>query len=211
VAAVLAHLERHAESWEGGRLHTLAAVLAYTGVRKMEALRLRVEDVDLVRGFVFVAPNGRPLKTPGSEAPVPCPAALLRILRDWIPRCGSEWLIPMKSRKGPWTNGTNGKRPTDLLRAAGLAAGVEGFTPLSLRHSLATHLAGFWGLKERQVQMVLRHTTSRTQRRYIHPDLANLAALVRGFEYGSDRPAPRGLRRKRRLGSSFAKRRRRCA
>lgn len=184
VGRVLDQLATAASSWEGGRLYALACVYAYTGVRKMEGLHLLVDDVDLERGIVFVFPNGRRLKTPGSEAPVPAPAALVAVLRAWIPRTGSDWLFPRRNRSGPWTGGTMGRRATDRLVEAGRAVGVEGFTPLSLRHSLATHLATHVGLTDRQVQLVLRHTNTRTQRRYVHPDLVGLESLVRGFSYG---------------------------
>jgi integrase len=188
VVKVLDYLKGRSQTWEGGRLYVLASIYAYTGIRKSEALMLRVEDVDLKRGFLFVLPNGQELKTEGSSAPVPCPRALVAILRGWIGRCGSEWLIPNKGRLKPWKGGRDGKRPTDRMVSAGEAVGVEGFTPLSLRHSLATHFASFWGLSDKQIQMILRHTTVLTQRIYIHPDLINLGELVRDFDFAATPP-----------------------
>jgi integrase len=197
ILQVLEHLREGSESWDGGRLYALGSLYCYTGVRKVEGLRLRVTDVDFAQNVVFVHPNGRPLKTPGSEAPVPLPKALARILRPWIDRCGSEWVFPRLDREGPWLDGSIGRRPTDRLKLAGQACGVEGFTPQSLRHSLATHLAGYWGLEPRQIQLILRHTTERTQEHYVHPDVANLAELVQGFDFhGEGRPrAARAARR----------------
>ena len=75
------------------------------------------------------------------------------------------------------------------LRAAGQACGVGGLTPHSLRHSLATHLAGWWGLSDRQVMMVLRHAPQTkafrpvATERYLHPDLVNLVGMVKGFDF----------------------------
>jgi integrase len=196
IARVLGTLRAGSDTWEGGRLFALAAILSYCGLRKTEALRLRVEDVDLGRGFLFVRPNGRELKTAASAAPVPCPAALVEVLRDWLPRCGSEWVVPNLNRRGPWTGGAHGRRAADRLRAAGEEAGVVAFTPHSLRHSLATHLAGHWRLGSKQIQMVLRHSNRWTQATYIHPDLVNLRAMVRGFDF-ADRPRRAPRRRKR--------------
>jgi integrase len=188
VARVLDHLRRGCASWEGHRLYAFASILAFAGLRRTEALILRVGDVDLDRGFVFVSPNGRRLKTPGSEAPVPMPGRLRTVLRYWIPRCGSEWLLPGKRRGGPWTGGPLGKRAGDRLRLAAEEVGVEGMTPHTLRHSLSTHLGVWWGLSRTQRKLILRHTTERTGDRYLHPDLEGLAELVRDFDYQATPP-----------------------
>jgi integrase len=197
IARVLGFLEGNRGSWEGGRLHALACTYAYTGLRLREALRLEVADLDLERGFVFVRP-GSDLKTEQSAAPVPCPRVLVEILAGWIPRAEARWVFPNVGRTGPWTGGTYGKRPTDRITAAGLAAGVPGFTPLSLRHSLATHYASYWGLSAKQIQQVLRHSTVFTQRHYVHIDLVNLEELVRYFDFDGDPPRRRIRSRRKR-------------
>jgi integrase len=210
IARVLESLEAASASWHGGRLWALGAVYAYAGLRLREGLRLKVGDVDLDRGFLFVRRNGEDLKTEKSAAPVPCPRALLEVLESWIPRTGSEWLVPKLSRSGPWLGGTYGKRPTDALVAAGKLVGVEGFTPLSLRHSLATHYASYWGLSEKQIQQILRHTSICTQRHYVHPDLINLGELVRDFGFNPPRPPrPKSTHRRHGPHRFFAGRKRR--
>lgn len=190
VSRLLEELSRRAHDWEGRRLEVLGNVLAYCGLRPGEAYRLRVEDVDLERGFVFVRPNGHRLKTKASEAPVPICEELAPLLADWIPRVGSEWLVPKLDRQGPWIHGKHGGRPGDRLASVALQLGIKGLTPRSLRHSLATHMLGYWGLTPSQVKLLLRHTTEQTQVYYVHPDLVNLRALVSGFSYrasaGSD-------------------------
>jgi integrase len=195
VARVLAWLRERSVPWEGHRLYALACLFAYTGLRKLEGLRLRAEEVDLAAGVVFVCRSkGRRLKTRSSAAPVPIPAALGEVLAGWLPRAGSDWVFPGKLRDRPWTEGRTGKRPTDRLKQAGEAAGVEGFTPASLRHTLATHLTGWWGLTRGQVRLVLRHTNETTQAHYVHPEMANLVGLVRGFGYGGDGTAQASMR-----------------
>jgi integrase len=192
LARVLAHLEARSSGWEGGRLYALAATLAYTGLRKLEALRLEVQDVDLARSILHVRRHGRRLKTRKSAAPVPMPAALAAILTAWLPRCGGLWVFPGAKQLGPWTGGTSGKTAGCRLKAAALEVGVTGFYPQSLRRSCATHLRGKHGLSPAQVQLVLRHSSQETQRLYLEDDLDNLAELVTGFEYAAPKPDPAG-------------------
>lgn len=205
IRRVLARLATDA-SWEGRRLYALATLVAYCGLRRDEALRLRPRDFDLRRGFVFVVAR-RPLKTAASAAPVPIPRAARPVLGRWLSLCGPEWAFPGVRRAGPWTGGSGPHRAVEALKAAASAAGVEGFTFQSLRHSLATHLGTHWGLGEIQVKRILRHTTVATQRHYVHPDLVNLGAAVRGFDFGpratSAKPAPR----RRPARPSFGRRR----
>jgi integrase len=179
LARVLAHLRARAFSWEGHRLYALASVFIYAGLRRTEALRLRSEDVDLSRRLIWVRSTlSRRLKTESSDAPVPMPAALVEILRDWLPCPGSEWVFPGAKKLGPWTGGAHGKRAGDQLVAHGEALGIEHLTPHSLRHSLSTHLATHWGLPPRAVQLILRHASETTQRLYIHRDVENLVPIV---------------------------------
>ena len=167
VARVLEHLGQAAGSWAGHRLHALAATVAYTGLRRDEALTLMVEDVNLADGLLSVSDRQR-RKTEASAAAVPIPPELGEILRGWLPRCGSEWLFPGVRRQGPWTGGTCGERACDRIRQAGREVGIEGFTLISLRHSFATHARRQWGLSALELADVLRHTSPVTQQWYVH-------------------------------------------
>ena len=198
VARVLGWLGDRSDTWPGGRLYAFGCLCAYAGLRRSEALHLRVADCDLVAGILSVRPHERPLKTLGSCAAVPLPGALAAVLTAWLPRCGCPWVVPCLRRSGPWTGGCCGKRAGDQLRMAGEACGVSGFTPHSLRHSLATHLAGHWGLSRGQIRLVLRHSSEAMQTVYVHRDLADLTAAVAGFRYDDpppvtepERPRPR--------------------
>lgn len=182
IARVLESLRLASHTWDGGRLHALACTYAYAALRLREALYLRVEDIDLELGVLRVTPRWRPLKTDQSASPVPIAPPLRTVLADWLPRCESPWVFPTLSRERPWTGGPPGRKPTHRLTAAGRAVGVEGFTPLSLRHSFATH-AEYWGLSELMVQRILRHSTTRTQRRYRHADLANMAEAATAIRF----------------------------
>ncbi len=169
VARVLEHLRSRSESWTGGRLHALTATVAYTGLRRDEALTLMVEDMDPAAGLITVTDRRR-LKTLASASPVPVPPELAAILKTWLPRCGSPWLFPGVRKKGPWTGGKYGERACDRIRQAGQEVGVAGFTPLSLRHTFATWARRRWGLSDLELRDVLRHISPRTQELYLHPD-----------------------------------------
>jgi integrase len=184
VADLLTAAEARADTWRGARAHAMVCLVAYTGLRKMEALTRAVADFDLETRIVRIRPRkGRRLKTSASAQPVPIPAALEDVLRTWLPRTGSEWAFPGTRGNVPWTSGYTGGRPLDALKAIGQEAGVPHVNFQMLRHSWATH-AEHWGLGELMVQRVLRHTTTRTQRHYRHADLINLAAAVRDISFG---------------------------
>ncbi len=72
--------------WRSRRLQALVATVAYTGLRKSEALFLQISDVHLEARFISLTDRGRAggrrFKTEGSEQPVPIPDALAPILAD---------------------------------------------------------------------------------------------------------------------------------
>ena len=185
--------------WRARRLQALVATVAYTGLRRDEALHLHAADVDLPGRMILLVERTKLLKTEMSSQPVPIPTALVPILESWmvhrldIPESSwslddCPWLFPGVTRKNAWEGGAPGCRPLDQLKAAGERAGVQGLTFQSLRHSWATH-AESWGMSDVMIQRVLRHTTTRTQLRYRHPDLDNMRSAVDGIDFGTP-PAP---------------------
>lgn len=186
VRRLLQALGEHAESWEGHRLWAVTAVVAYCGLRRDEALRLQVVDVDLVERVIRLRehdPLFGPLKTEGSAVPVGVPPELVEVLAGWLPRVGSPWLFPGKRGRGPWVGGAAGSRALDHLQRFARSIGVEGVTFQALRHSWATHAEGVWGLTEPMIQRMLRHATTRTQAHYRHADMANLRAIADRVRY----------------------------
>jgi integrase len=177
VARVLEYLRQRSESWKGHRLYALAATVAYTGLRRDEALTLQEEDVNLVMGLLTVSDRER-RKTEKSIAVVPIPPELSEILLSWLPRCQSEFLFPGIRNQGPWTGGACGERACDRVRQAGLEVGVPGFTLLSLRHTFATHARRAWGLSDIELATILRHSSPATQTWYVHED-PDPCAIVR--------------------------------
>lgn len=173
---------RGGDDWAGGRLHALACTVACTGLRRMEALHLRVDDVDPARGFLWVVARRR-LKTEGSAAAVPLTGQLAAVLAAWLPRCGGAWLFPGMRREGPWVGGSPGYRPIDRLRQAGAEVGIERLGFHSLRHTLATQLQ-LAGVPTWAIARVLRHSTPFMTEHYLHPSDRDVAELVRDFRYG---------------------------
>lgn len=184
VAELLSYLGclRGLGDWHDARIHALAATVAYTGLRKSEALRLQASDVRPSEAMLWVVPRHR-LKTIASGAPVPMAPELTSVLADWIPRSASTWVFPGARRGGPWLNGAPGYRPLDELRIAGDAVGIADLTFQSLRHTLATLLVQLWGLTLDQARLVLRHTRTQTTEGYIHPDVELLRRSMRAVSF----------------------------
>jgi integrase len=194
--------------WRAHRLYALAATVAYTGVRKMEALCLRVEDLMFEERIILIqSRRDHGTKTEASAQPVPMPAPLVEILRGWAPHLAIPkdfrvrssfqpranprgkpdpgWVFPNAGRSGPWLGGSPGRQPLHCLVNLGLRAGVREFTFQSLRHSWATN-AEYWGLSEVQIQRMLRHTNTRTQSYYRHAEASNLRAMIQGIGFGHE-------------------------
>ncbi len=177
VARVLEYLRAGIGNWVSHRLYALAATVAYTGLRRDEALTLRIEDVNLSESLITISDRQR-RKTEASAATVPIPPELSEILRAWLPRCGCAWVFPGIRELGPWTGGACGERACDRVRQAGQEVGVAGFTLQSLRHTWATHARRRWGLSDIEVATVLRHGSLATQAWYVHDD-PDPGAIVR--------------------------------
>lgn len=178
VRKVLEMLKARSGDWAWHRLYALAVLIACSGLRKQEALRLQVRDVCLDSRMLDVVERDWRLKTRGSEAKVPMCPELRAALEGWLPRSGPVWLFPGVRRRGPWTGGKQAKTPGARLKAAGEEVGVEGLTLSSLRHTFATWSRRRWGLSAIQLRDVLRHATEHTQAHYVHEETDRLAFLA---------------------------------
>jgi integrase len=170
-------------SWKAGRLQALTYLLAYTGVRKEEALHLKTWDVDLVRRIVSIEPRRtfRP-KTKKSAARLPIAEPLAVVLALWLPRCGADWVFPGVKLRGPWTGGCPGYKPLDEVRAAGERAGIPGLTIAGFRKTVGT-LAKSWGMGQLELKALLRHSNVETQRWYDEEAVESLRPAVSRITY----------------------------
>jgi integrase len=187
VQAILgqAATEAMAGGFEARRLHALVATYAYCGLRKMEALGLKLTDVDFQSGVIRLRSRRRHrFKTRSSAAPVPLPPELGTILRRWIDTrsVDSEWLFPGVRGKAPWTGGSPGRKPLDCVQALASRAGVAGVTIKCFRNSLATHMKR-WGFGPLAVRDVLRHTDVSTQEHYLESDMDDLRYIAGRISY----------------------------
>jgi integrase len=184
VVALLGWLRSRTAAWTDRRLYALVATVAYTGLRRDEALFLRVRDVDLTAGFFTLADfPERPLKAPSAGQPVPICPELTEILVAWLPEAGPAWLFPGVRRRSAWHGGRSGHRPIDHLRRAAEAAAIPTLGWHDLRHTWATHAETRWNFEDAAIQRVMRHLHPITTQRYRHADLANLSRIARQITY----------------------------
>jgi len=143
--------------------HLRVAVLlgAFAGLRVAEAAGLRVADVDFTRGIVYPKQQwpGKPLKTDGSNQPIPIPHDLALLLAASVQKYPSEMLVtngPGTDRCGPWII----ERTMRDIRQQ-IDGLPEGFTFHDLRHYLASLLIAS-GADIKTVQARMRHQSART-------------------------------------------------
>ena len=176
-----------ADGWAHHRLCALTWTIALTGLRRDEALRLQLGDIDLGDDPSLTVSPRRRLKTESSARAVPLPDALAELLRGWVPWSGPIWLFPGARHRGPWTGGSASGRPLGALQAAARRVGIDHVTWHSMRHAFGTYGLERWGLPVWVVQRVMGHRDPRTTEHYLHLDQSPaIAAAVRGIGY---RPA----------------------
>lgn len=143
---------------EGLRPAVLLA--AFAGLRIAEAVALRVEDVDFMRGVISPAvqyPND-PLKTETSKTPIPISTDLAVELNRMPVKFGSETIVTTE-----YGRGISPHRVEHYFREArATVEGLpEGFRFHDLRHYYASLLIAS-GLDVKVVQRCLRHNSAKT-------------------------------------------------
>jgi integrase/recombinase XerD len=137
------------------------------GLRRGEALRLQVGDIDSQRGLVHVR-----LGKGSKDRYVPLPQRTLAVLRQhWATHRDPVWLFPArKPPHGGWAR----KGPMQAVSVRQAMARVveqlhfkKNVTIHTLRHSYATHLLEA-GVNLRLIQHYLGHTSLRTTMVYLH-------------------------------------------
>jgi integrase len=143
--------------------HLQAAVLlgAFAGLRVAEVSGLRVADVDFIRGVVDPHEQwpGKPLKTDGSEQPIPIPQDLCLLLSASVAKYPSHMMVtngPGTDRCGPWII----ERAIRDVRSQ-IDGLPEKFSFHDLRHFFASLLIAD-GKDIKTVQAMMRHASART-------------------------------------------------
>ena len=156
---------------------TLLMVLYGTGMRRAEAARLKLADIDSQRMILRVV-NGKG----GKDRDLPLSPALLETLRaHW--RCFKPdiYLFPSRSSgavEKPITDKAVWQISTRVARRAGIRKRV---TPHTLRHSWATHLLED-GTDLRAIQLLLGHADLETTARYLHLSAKHLEQVANPIE-----------------------------
>jgi hypothetical protein len=126
-----------------------------------EVAALRVVDVDFIRGVVHPKQQwaDKPLKTPGSDQPIPIPQDLALLLSASVKAYPSEMMVtngPGTDRCGPWIIERAIRDARDKIDGL-----PEGFSFHDLRHYLASLLIAS-GADIKTVQARMRHASART-------------------------------------------------
>jgi integrase len=155
--------------------HLRLAVLlgAFAGLRVAEASGLRVPDVNFTRGVVHPVQQwpDKPLKTDGSDAPIPIPQDLALLLAASVQRWPGEFLVTNGNGggAGPWVieravrqaKADIAEAERDLADDDKVLTLPEAFSFHDLRHYLVSLLIAS-GADIKTVQARMRHTSART-------------------------------------------------
>ncbi len=129
------------------------------GLRISEAIRLRVEDVDLQTGVLHI----RAAKF-NKDRYVPIALSLLRRCQDYVARLalGSAASLPFlpSPRRGFYHKSTIGYAFRQCLVIAGIPHTDDGPTVHSLRHSFAVHNLVRWAKEGKDVNTLLPYLSS---------------------------------------------------
>jgi site-specific recombinase XerD len=159
-------------SFHSWRDRAIAGLMLACGLRSAEVLALRIEDVDIPRGWVRVLGKG------DKERRVPVDAQVAGLIQTYLlaerPEADSEHLFLVA--KGPH----RGRPMTEaglrsIFRHHRARSGVPGGHPHALRHTFGTTLAEA-GVDLAVLQQLMGHDHPESSMRYIHLAPAHVRA-----------------------------------
>ena len=162
----------------GYRYRAMLELLYATGMRVTELINLKVEDVNLIMGFVRVFGKGN------KERIVPLGETIIDILETYI-----ETVRPQLLKKTVTDNlflNLHGKPLSrqaiwKMIKQNGVKAEIfKTLTPHTLRHSFATHLLEN-GADLRAVQEMLGHADISTTQLYTHVSKSQIRKIYNQF------------------------------
>lgn len=157
------------------RMHRTILMLLYgTGMRRTEATRLKVSDIDSQRMVIHIH-SGKGLR----DRDVPLTPKLLEALRDyWRWKKPRVYLFPSKMGDPSVEQPISGKTVWNLCRAAANRAGIQKkLGPHTLRHCFATHLLEA-GTDLRTIQLLMGHERLEDTTIYLHLSQRHLHAAI---------------------------------
>lgn len=152
--------------YESGDLRAAAPLLMiYTGMMPGEAMRLRVDQIDMDKRLI----TGAGMKTAVRKAtPIVLAESILPVVQDLIDHAqpkGNIWPLMPKV----WYNN---------YYEALAAAKCRKLSPYCCRHTTATALAVTEGIAPQTVKKVMRWSTAKMLDRYVHPQAEDALAAV---------------------------------
>lgn len=157
------------------RMHRTILVLLYaTGIRRAEAARIKVADIDSERMVIHIR-QGKGAR----DRDVPLTPKLLEELRSyWRWKKPRNYLFPSTSGQRGIEQPISDKTVWNACRSAALRAGLDKKThPHTLRHSFATHLLEA-GTDLRTIQLLMGHERLEDTTVYLHLSQRHLHAIL---------------------------------
>lgn len=144
------------------------------GLRRSEAVGLRIQDVDAPRMQLRVLGKGNKVRC------VPLPEKTLSLLRElWLTHRSKPWLFPARGSNPNQPEPIGADNLQEAFRRALGKSGVSKAAHLhTLRHSYSTHLLEA-GVNLRVIQEILGHQSLRTTAIYTHLTPLVLEGLTR--------------------------------
>jgi site-specific recombinase XerD len=161
------------------RLYRMILVLLYaTGVRRTEAARVKVEDIDSKRMVIHIR-QGKGAR----DRDVPLSPKLLEELRSyWQWKKPRGYLFPSTAGQRGVDQSISDKTIWNACRAAATRAGLtKQIHPHMLRHSFATHLLEA-GADLRTIQLLMGHERLEDTTVYLHLSQRHLHAAINPLE-----------------------------
>ena len=149
----------------GDKRAAIPLLMIYTGMMPGEAMKLRVENIDLDNNVI----TGAGMKTDvRKKTPIVLSDAIVPVVEDLIANARPNGYI-WKQREDEWY---------EAYYAALEAAGCRKLTPYSCRHTTATALAVTENIAPQTIKRIMRWSTTRMLDRYAHPDTSDALSAV---------------------------------
>lgn len=176
-------------------VHVMFAIIAYTGMRRGEMLRLRWMDVNLSQGLITARSLKQSRQRQETLREIDLHPALAEILQAYQKtRPTGQYVVTPAGSLDPLTNGQANESFRRALRGSrweremptGKKKVVIGFH--TFRHSFASTLA-IRGVDQRIIDRWMGHQTEEMRRRYQHLFPKKLAESIRALGYDAKHPS----------------------
>jgi integrase/recombinase XerD len=173
-------------------MHRMILMLLYaTGMRRSEASRLKIDDIDSERMVIHIR-CGKGLR----DRDVPLTPKLLAALREyWLWNKPQVYLFPSPTSVCNPEKPISDKTVWNLCRAAAVQAGMgKKLSPHTLRHCFATHLLES-GADLRTIQLLMGHERLEDTTVYLHLSQRHLHAAINPLDQLTLRSIQQGRQR----------------